>query len=125
MMHGRERSDPVIVAMKSPNKTGGPAAEVMERRAGAEENAIQHRTRRTQSWESVSQTLKRVRTAARLCRHYPRWEPDAGKPHVWICAGCALKAHETMSPEMATAVKLSRQPRTESCVVSGNGLCEA
>ena len=25
MMHGRERSDPVIVAMKSPNKTGEPA----------------------------------------------------------------------------------------------------
>ena len=86
MMHGRERSDPVIVAMKSPNKTGGPAAEVMERRAGAEENASQHRTRRTQSRESVSQTLERVRTATRLCRHYPRWEPDAGKPHVRICA---------------------------------------
>jgi len=125
MMHGRERSDPAIVAMKSPNKPGEPAAEVMERRTGAKENASQHRTCRTQSRESVSQMLERVRTAARLCRHYPRWEPDAGKPHVRICAGCALKAHETMSPEMATAVKLSRQPRTESCVVSGNGLCEA
>ena len=86
-MHGRERSDSVIVAMKSPNKTGEPAAEAMERRAGAEENASQHRTRRTQSRESVSQTPERVRTAARLCRHYPRWEPDAGKPHVRICAG--------------------------------------
>jgi hypothetical protein len=125
MMHGREKSDLAIVAMKSPNKTGGPAAEVRERRAGAEENASQHRTRRTQSRESVSQRPARARTAARLCRHYPRWEPDAGKPHVRICAGCALKAHETMSPEMATAVKPSRQPRTESCVVSGNGLCEA
>jgi RNA-directed DNA polymerase len=61
----------------------------------------------------------------RFAVKHPRWEPDAGKPHVRICAGCALKAHETMSPEMATAVKLSRQPRTESCVVSGNGLCEA
>jgi hypothetical protein len=87
MMHGRERSDPVIVVMKSPNKTGGPAAEARERRAGAEENASQHRTRRTQSRESVSQTPERVRTAARLCRHYPRWEPDAGKPHVRICEG--------------------------------------
>ena len=87
MMHGRERSDPVIVAMKSPNKTGGPAAEAMERRAGAEENANQHRTRRTQSRGSVSHAPARVRTAARLCRHYPRWEPDAGKPHVRICAG--------------------------------------
>jgi hypothetical protein len=125
MMHGREKSDLVIVAGKSPNKTGEPAAEAMERRAGAEENASQHRTRRTQSRESVSQTPERVRTAARLCRDYPRWEPDAGKLHVRFCAGCALKAHETMSPEMATAVKLSRQPRTESCVVSGNGLCEA
>src|SRR6266567_366866 len=63
MMHGREKSDSVIVAMKSPNKTGEPAAEAMERRAGAEENASQPRTRRTQSRESVSQTPERVRTA--------------------------------------------------------------
>ena len=55
MMHGREKSDSVIVAVKSPNKTGEPAAEAMERRAGAEENASQQRTRRTQSRESVSQ----------------------------------------------------------------------
>ncbi len=87
MMHGREKSDSVIVAMKSPNKTGEPAAEAMERRAGAEENASQPRTRRTQSRESVSQTPERVRTAARFCRHYPRWEPDAGKPHVRFWAG--------------------------------------
>ena len=87
MMHGRERSDLAIVVMKSPNKTGGPAAEAMERRAGAEENASQQRTRRTQSRESVSQTPERVRTAARFCRHYPRWEPDAGNPLVRICAG--------------------------------------
>ena len=29
------------------------------------------------------------------------------------------------TPGMATAVKPSRRPRTESCVVSGNGPCEA
>ena len=52
--------------MKSPNKTGGPAAEATERRTGAKENAIQHRTRRAQSRESVSQALERVREAARL-----------------------------------------------------------
>src|SRR5271165_2379464 len=86
-MNGREKSDPVIVAVKSPNKTGEPAAEAMERRVGAEENARQRRTRRTQSRESVTPTPERVRTAARFCRHYPRWEPDAGKPHVRICAG--------------------------------------
>src|ERR1700730_8770991 len=87
MMHGREKSDSVIVAVKSPNKPGEPAAEAMERRAGAEENASQQRTRRTQSWESVSQMPERVRTAARFCCHYPRWEPDAGKPHVRFWAG--------------------------------------
>ena len=87
MMHGHEKSDSVIVAVKSPNKTGEPAAEAMERRAGAEENASQQRTRRTQSRESVSQTPERVRTAARFCRQYPRWEPDAGKQHVRFWAG--------------------------------------
>ena len=48
-----------------------------------------------------------------------------GNPHVRFDERCALKAHETMSPEMAAAVKPSRQPRTESCVELGNGLCEA
>src|SRR5208283_2507459 len=55
-MNGREKSDPVIVAVKSLNKTGEPAAEAMERRVGAEENARRQRTRRTQSRESVSQS---------------------------------------------------------------------
>src|SRR5260370_6424284 len=87
MMHGREKSDSVIVAVRSPNKAGEAAAEARERRAGPEENASQQRTRRTQSRESVSQTPERVRTAARFCRHYPRWEPDAGKPHVRFWAG--------------------------------------
>jgi hypothetical protein len=39
--------------------------------------------------------------------------------------GCALKAHGVQYPEMETAAKPSSQPRTESCVMSGNGHCEA
>src|SRR5215469_14826720 len=39
--------------------------------------------------------------------------------------GCALKARGIQSFEITTAAKLSSQPRTESCVVSGNGHCEA
>jgi hypothetical protein len=35
MMHGCEKSDSVIVAEKSPNKTGQPVVEAMERRAEA------------------------------------------------------------------------------------------
>ena len=64
MMHGREKSDPAIVARKPANKAGRPAAEPVERRAGAEGNAGQQSTRRAQDRESVSQGLDRVRHAA-------------------------------------------------------------
>ena len=65
MMHGREKSDPVIVAGKPPNGAGGPAEEEVEPRAGAKGNAGQNHTRRTQSRTSVSQALERVRQTAR------------------------------------------------------------
>jgi hypothetical protein len=55
----------------------------------------------------------------------PVGEPYAVAPHVRFDERCALQAHGSQSPEMATAVKPSRQPRTKSCVVSGNGHCEA
>src|ERR1700746_1663809 len=75
MMHGPEKSDHAIVAMKPVNKAEGPsaarpaeeknAAEPVERRAGAEGNADQQSTCRTQSRESVSQALERIRKVAR------------------------------------------------------------
>ena len=65
MMHDREKSDPAIVAVKSTNKAGQPAAESVEPRAGAEGNARQQSTHRTQGRERVSQALERVRQAAR------------------------------------------------------------
>ncbi|HEV2038969.1 MAG TPA: group II intron reverse transcriptase/maturase [Casimicrobiaceae bacterium] len=67
-MHGREKSDPAIVALKPANKAGQPAAERVERRAGAEGNAGQHNTRRAQDRVSVSQALDRIRQAARQRR---------------------------------------------------------
>ena len=66
MMHGREKSDPAIVAMKPANKAALAAAELVERRAGAEGNARQQSTRRTQTRARVTQALDRVRQAARL-----------------------------------------------------------
>jgi RNA-directed DNA polymerase len=66
VMHGREKSDPAIVAMKPTNKAGQPAAEPVEPRAGAEGNAGQQSTCRAQNRGSVSQALDRVRQAARL-----------------------------------------------------------
>jgi RNA-directed DNA polymerase len=65
MMHGREKSDPAIVARKPTNKAGKPAAEPVEPRAGAEGNAGRQSTRRAQDRGSVSQALDRVRQAAR------------------------------------------------------------
>ena len=64
-MHGHEKSDSTVVARKSTNKTGRPAAESVERRVGTEGNASQHNTRRAQNRESVTQGLERVRQAAR------------------------------------------------------------
>jgi RNA-directed DNA polymerase len=65
MMHGREKSGPAIVAGKSANAGGPPAAESMEPRAGAEGNADQAGTHRTPRRASVSPGLDRVRQTAR------------------------------------------------------------
>ena len=65
MMHGREKSDSAIVAVKPTNKAGRPAAEPVEPRAGTKGNADQQSTRRAQDRESVSQALDRIRQAAR------------------------------------------------------------
>jgi len=64
-MNGQEKSDPGTVAVKPTNKAGRPAAESGEPRPGAEGNAGQQSTRRTQDRESVTQALERVRQAAR------------------------------------------------------------
>ena len=64
-MHGLEKSDLAIVAVKPANKGARASAERVERRAGTEENAQEPHTRRTQGRGSVSQGLERVRKAAR------------------------------------------------------------
>ena len=99
MMHGHEKSDPAIVAMKPANKAdstapdasaaGFDAAELGERRARTKGNADQQSTHRTQRRASVSQALERIRQVAsdRPAVTHPRWEPYAGKPHVRIWAG--------------------------------------
>jgi hypothetical protein len=61
MMHGPEKSDPGIVAMKRANKTEQSVAEPVERRAGTKGNVDQQSTCRTQSRISVSQALERIR----------------------------------------------------------------
>src|SRR3954469_24400290 len=64
-MHGREKSDPAIVATKPPNEARTGAEEAGEPRAGAKGKADQQSTRRALNRESVSQALDRLRQAAR------------------------------------------------------------
>jgi hypothetical protein len=71
MMHGPEKSDPNIVAVKPANKAERSAAEPVERRAGTKGNAGQQSTCRAQNRESVSQALERIR---KFSVKHPRWE---------------------------------------------------
>ena len=89
MMHGREKSDPAIVAGKPTNKAERSAAEPVERRVGAKGNANQQSTDRAQNRANRvtgagAHTESRTRGFAVT---YPRWEPCAGIPHARICAG--------------------------------------
>jgi RNA-directed DNA polymerase len=74
MMHGHEKSDHAIVAVKPANKAeqptaeasaGASAAELVERRAGTKGNADQQSTCRAQNRISVTQALDRIRKVAR------------------------------------------------------------
>ena len=102
MMHGREKSDHAIVAMKPTNKAERSATELVERRAGTEGNAGRLSTRWAQSQISVTQDVGS--STASICRRYPRWEPYAGKPHVRIwcseasCHSSGWKSRQQRSP---------------------------
>src|SRR4051794_8083217 len=69
MMHGHEKSDLVIVAMKPANKAKeAPAQHVLDPEPGS-------RDKRAGAY------------TATFAATHPRWEPYAGKPHVRFCAG--------------------------------------
>jgi hypothetical protein len=66
MMHGPEKSDPVIVAAKPTNNAERSAAELVERRAGTKGNASQQSTHQAQNW-TARVTGAGTHTAG--CRH--------------------------------------------------------
>ena len=76
MMHGHEKSDPVIVAVKPANKAERSAAELVERRVGTKGNASQQSTHQTQSW-TARVTCAETHTAS--CRHLPKVGAGCGK----------------------------------------------
>src|ERR1700730_9499484 len=88
MMHGHEKSDSAIVAVKPTNKALHSAAEQSiaelfaaepaEPRVETKRIAGQQSTCGTQGQISVSQALERIRQSSAVT--HPRWEPYAGKP---------------------------------------------
>ena len=97
-----EKSDLLIVAMKRANKAASAAAELVERRGGAKENAELQSTVRTQSRAAVSQAQARIREAVFTReagpRHHPRWEPGALAAPAGICAGGGEKSPSLPRP---------------------------
>ena len=100
MMNGPEKSDSAVRAKKPANKAGQPVAEWAEQRAGTKGNTGQPHTRRTQSRDSVSQGLDRVR---HVCRQTP--EVGAVCPN-WartdLCGGCPVTGIPTAINETRT-----------------------
>ena len=97
MMHGHEKADLVIVAMKPANKArkptaeasaGANAAESVERRAGAK--GI--RTSTTRTGPRARPACRRLSVYVTFAVTHPRWEPYAEKPHVRFWAGRAMNA---------------------------------
>src|ERR1700741_2285605 len=70
MMHGREKSDSAIVAVKPTNKAVPTAAEPAEPRAGTKGNANQQSMDRAQNRTTVSQALERIRRVAQAVRRH-------------------------------------------------------
>src|SRR5215207_3269252 len=94
MMHGHEKSDLVIVAMKPANKAKeahcGGVCRGERSGAGGAKGGDQGECGPAKHVPGA-EPGKRVTGAgahtASACRLDPRWEPYAGKPHVRICAG--------------------------------------
>jgi hypothetical protein len=66
MMHGHEKSDSAIVAVKPANNAEQSAAELAEPRAETKGNADQQSTHWTQSQVRVSQALEHTASSCRL-----------------------------------------------------------
>src|SRR5262245_55844074 len=105
MMHGHEKSDPAIVAVKPTNKAERSAAELVEPRVGTEGNANQQSTHWTQNQARVSQALERIRQAFR--RHTPEVGAVCGKAaRTDLCGGREVTRVPTAKSAFAHIVLL-------------------
>ena len=111
-MSAKEKSDLPEVAEKRADKTASAAAELVERRGGAKENAELQSTVWTQSREAVSQAQGRMagddrrshvhvgrRPKAAKERTRGRWSAEAPRPWLW-----GLYQRGTVKPDFCGAL---------------------
>src|SRR5229473_931876 len=99
MMHGHGKSDEAIVAVKGANQVAQAMREPVERRAEAKGNAGQTNTRQTQSRESVTQGLERIR---HVRRHSPKVGAVCGKAaRTDLCGGRSAMSVPTAIASLA------------------------
>lgn len=95
MMHGLEKSDLAIVAVKPANKGARVARGVGGAKGGGQgkhgqpAHAVDSEPRIDVSQQTVECTERRGRKAHCCAVINPRWEPDALIGHVRFCAGGA------------------------------------
>ena len=99
MMNERGKSDPAVVAAKPANKAEPSAAEPAERRAGTKGNADQRHMGRTQSRETMSQVLARIRQTV---------PGSADQPHVG-----GPQSGETAAQALARIRQTARERKKE------------
>jgi RNA-directed DNA polymerase len=102
MMNERGKSDPAVVAANPANKAEPSAAEPAERRAGTKGNADQQHMGRTQSRETMSQVLARIRQTV---------EPGAGNANQQHMG--RPQGPEPMSQVLARIRQTARQRKKE------------
>jgi hypothetical protein len=128
-VHVLEKSDCAVIPVNHPNKAAQAAAEGGEGRVQLEENIVQVHMLPTLSGNKACSSVWTVCVdpTAVLDRFHAiilQKSRMRRRARTDLC-GLRLETHEVQSPEMEAAVKPSSQPRTKSCVMSGDGHCEA
>jgi RNA-directed DNA polymerase len=100
MMHGHEKSDLAVVAVKPANKAEQSAAELVEQRAGTKGDALGQSTHWTQRQGRVAHAPECMRQLL-LCRSDPRWRESRTYGSVRGARGNSRPYRETVDLESA------------------------
>src|SRR5689334_6702608 len=115
MMHGPEKSDPVIVAGKPTNKAERSAAELVEPRTGTKGNA--DRAKHALDSEPGARVTGAGTHTAGGCRHTPEVGAACGKAaRADLCGG-----REATRVPTAKKARFHRGARRRGCIMAASG----